>query len=374
MSVKPVALGEVVRIDARIVDPTDLALAVLPHISAENISSLTGGLMKVQSAAEDGMESGKYRFDAGDVLYSKLRPYLRKAAIVDFAGLCSADIYPLKCDEDRIDAEYLRALLVSDKFTSYANEMSARSRMPKLNRDQLFAFEFELPTIDEQRKIATCLKAQLVEVEIAWQATQKQFYETSRLADAVILDSVWNQPAKEQSLGDVLIEVKRGIGASWADHPVLGATRDGLAPAKELPGKHGPKYKPTFPGTVFYNPMRILIGSIAFVDDDDAPGITSPDYVVLKGKPESLDSRWFYYWLRSPLGVECINSLARGAVRERMLFNRLSEGFIELPSIATQQKASTTLKELKSLRQAIESRLAEINLLPQKILAEAFEY
>jgi hypothetical protein len=64
-------------------------------------------------------------------------------------------------------------------------------------------------------------------------------------------------------LGDVLIEVKKGIGKEWAKYPVLGATRDGVAPAKELPGKHPERYKPVTAGTVFYNPMRILIGSIA---------------------------------------------------------------------------------------------------------------
>jgi type I restriction enzyme S subunit len=124
---------------------------------------------------------------------------------------------------------------------------------------------------------------------------------------------------------------------------------------------------------VFYNPMRILIGSIAYVDDDDTSGITSPDYVVLRGKPGHVDSRWFYYWLRSPLGARCILSLARGAVRERMLFNRLAEGEIPLPSFADQQRASTALRELKPLKRAIESRLSEIDLLPQTILAQAFE-
>lgn len=119
--------------------------------------------------------------------------------------------------------------------------------------------------------------------------------------------------------------------------------------------------------------MRILIGSIAYVEDDDTPGITSPDYVVLRGKPGIVDSRWFYHWLRSPLGAQCIQSLARGAVRERMLFNRLAEGKIELPSFAEQQRASTALRELKPLRRALDSRLSEINRLPQKILSAAFE-
>ena len=171
-----------------------------------------------------------------------------------------------------------------------------------------------------------------------------------------------------------MAEVKRGIGARWSDYPVLGATRDGLAPAKEAPGKHAIKYKPVLPGTVFYNPMRILIGSIAFVDDGDTPGITSPDYVVLQGKPDLVDSRWFYYWLRSPLGVACINSLARGAVRERMLFNRLAEGEIELPAYSVQQRASTALQELVPLKRIAAAQLAEIERLPQKLLAQAFTH
>jgi type I restriction enzyme S subunit len=167
--------------------------------------------------------------------------------------------------------------------------------------------------------------------------------------------------------------VKQGIGSNWATYPVLGATRDGLAPARERPGKHAVKYKPVFPGTVFYNPMRILIGSIALVDDDDAPGITSPDYVALQGRAGLVDSRWFYYWLRSPLGVRCISSLARGAVRERMLFNRLADGEIDLPPLAIQRRASAALKELKPLRVGIEKKLQEIDLLPQRLLAQAFE-
>jgi type I restriction enzyme S subunit len=119
--------------------------------------------------------------------------------------------------------------------------------------------------------------------------------------------------------------------------------------------------------------MRILIGSIAFVDDKDEPGITSPDYVVLRGKPGVVDSRWFYYWLRSPLGERCINSLARGAVRERMLFNRLADGWIELPDFSIQERASKALAAMEPMRSAIEKQLNEIELMPQKLLANIFE-
>ena len=178
-------------------------------------------------------------------------------------------------------------------------------------------------------------------------------------------------------LGDVLTEVKAGIGKDWEKYPVMGATRDGLAPAKERPGKSPQRYKPVFPGTIFYNPMRILIGSIAFVDANDSAGITSPDYVVFKGKEGQVDSRWFYYWLRSPLGHRCITSLARGAVRERMLFNRLAKAEVELPDFATQQSFSKILAaaryEITSMRSALRGQLNDLDQLPHRIVAQSLE-
>jgi type I restriction enzyme S subunit len=219
--------------------------------------------------------------------------------------------------------------------------------------------------------ISRCLNN--AEVDTARQAAEGQLQETSKLADAIVFDSLQQSQPERHSLGDVLEEIKRGIGKSWDEYPVLGATRNGLALAKEPPGKHPEKYKPVFPGTVFYNPMRILIGSIALVDEGDDSGITSPDYVALRGKPGRVDSRWFYYWLRSPLGEQSIQSLARGAVRERMLFNRLAEGEIDLPGFAAQQRASAALREIQPMRAAIERKLRELDTLPAKILALAFD-
>lgn len=244
---------------------------------------------------------------------------------------------------------------------------------PNISQTVIKNLELPLPSIENQHRIAARLKAQMDEVKKACKAAETQLSETTKLADSIIQDSINRTKTEKNRLGDVLKEVKAGIGENWADYPVLGATRKGLAPAKEPPGKNPQRYKPVYPGTIFYNPMRILIGSIAFVDDDDAPGITSPDYVALKGKENAVDSRWFYYWLRSPLGEQCINSQARGAVRERMLFNRLAEGEIELPEYAIQQTASKALAELKPMRRAIEQKRDEINLMPTKILFQAFE-
>lgn len=309
-----------------------------------------------------------------DVLVATTRPNLNAVALVPEQydeEVCSTGFCVLRAG-DKLNPEYLYYFVQSQLFITPLVDLTKGALYPAVTDRQVLAQNIPWLPVSEQRQIATRLKAQLAEVETARQAAQVQLSEITKLANSIIYDSIGGTTSTSRVLGDVLDEVKKGIGSNWKDYPTLGATRDGLAPAKEQPGKHASKYKPVFPGTVFYNPMRILIGSIAFVDEDDAPGITSPDYVVLRGKEGIVDSRWFYYWLRSPLGEKCILSLARGAVRERMLFNRLAEGEIHLPDFAAQKKASLALHELRLVRRTVEQQLNEIKLLPQKILAQAF--
>lgn len=248
------------------------------------------------------------------------------------------------------------------------------STFAEVSKSQLEEFEIFFPiSIRDQQRIASSLQLQYAEIEIAKKALKTQAKELDNLANAIIYDSLNNSELINYSLGNVLDEVKYGIGASWKDYPVYGATRKGIALAKEPPGKNPQRYKPVIPGTVFYNPMRILIGSIAFAEGDVKDGITSPDYVVLKGKDGLVDSRWFYYWLRSPLGQQCINSLARGAVRERMLFNRLAEGNIDLPDFTIQEKASQALINLKVVRSNLTNQYRDILAMPIKLLAKVFQ-
>src|SRR3546814_13549510 len=107
-------------------------------------------------------------------------PYLRKAAVPKVRGLCSADIYPIKVDQKTLLASYLRLVLVGKKFTDYANEASARTRMPKLNRDKLFEFSFELPRLDAQQIAVDLVSKTNIETEVARRSTREQLLEQRR--------------------------------------------------------------------------------------------------------------------------------------------------------------------------------------------------
>lgn len=143
------------------VDPRLPEFCDLPHINGEVIERATGRLLNYRTAQEDKLISGKYLFPAGSVIYSKLRPYLRKVVLVDFRGLCSADAYPLIVTSENLTSEWLKWALLSEDFTSYAIEESLRSRMPKLNREQLMAWKLPLPDKATQVRLSSYLEHQV---------------------------------------------------------------------------------------------------------------------------------------------------------------------------------------------------------------------
>ncbi|MFH2119670.1 MAG: restriction endonuclease subunit S [Pseudomonadota bacterium] len=181
-----VKLGEVIEVVSGQVDPKEPRYRDLPHVNGENIESGTGRLLTIRSAAEDRMTSGKYFFGSGVVLYSKLRPYLKKAAIADFRGLCSADMYPILPKHDELTLSFLLQILLSEPFTTYAESESQRARMPKLNRDQLFAYAAPLPHLPEQKQIAAIFREQMTVVEKARAAAQEELNTINALPAALL--------------------------------------------------------------------------------------------------------------------------------------------------------------------------------------------
>jgi type I restriction enzyme, S subunit len=186
-----VSLGDVCQITAKQVDPKKPEYRNLPHINGENIESGNCRLMNVRSADEDKMTSGKYLFECDDVLYSKLRPYLRKVVVAPYRGVCSADMYPIRCNRDEFEPEYASRLLTTDAFTEYADNESRRARMPKLNRNQLFSWKFPLPPLPEQQRIAALLKERLSAIEQARLAAEAELATINTLP-ATLLRRAFN--------------------------------------------------------------------------------------------------------------------------------------------------------------------------------------
>ncbi len=95
-------------------------------------------------------------FRPGQVLFGKRRAYLRKVALADFSGVCSGDIYVLESkDEAILLPSMLPFVCRTDTFFQHAIGTSAGSLSPRTNWRNLATYEFVLPPLDEQRRIAT---------------------------------------------------------------------------------------------------------------------------------------------------------------------------------------------------------------------------
>ena len=188
-------LEELVDIGAPLVDPRDPTYRDLPHLGIDSLIPCRTGTRPVRTAAEDGVISANYLFSPGTVIYSKIRPYLRKVAFVDYRGLCSADAYPLSFVEGtHIIPRFLMWSLVARDFTAYAVSRSGRARMPKINRQDLFAYMLRYPNIERQAEIVAFLdeaRSQLDELDAL---VTSQQVELAALEHAVLRRSLGAAP------------------------------------------------------------------------------------------------------------------------------------------------------------------------------------
>ncbi|MCB8749710.1 restriction endonuclease subunit S [Planktothrix agardhii] len=144
-------LNNVISIISGQVDPKVEPFIDMPHIGGENLQSNTNNIQNIKTPRELKLKSGKYLFQSGNVLYSKIRPYLNQVVITDFSGVCSADIYPLRVIETKIKNDFLIYLLRSKFFLDYAQKHSTRTNIPKINRPTLLSFRFPCPPINIQK-------------------------------------------------------------------------------------------------------------------------------------------------------------------------------------------------------------------------------
>lgn len=150
-----VKFGDVVNIGSGQVDPKTEPYSKMLHIAPENIEEGTGRVFKLKTAEELKLISGKYAFAPNDVLYSKIRPYLRKATLAPIHGTCSADMYVLTSTV--LIHEYLFLWLLTDAFTNQAVSYQDRTGIPKINRQQLDSTWIAVPPKLEQKSIVDIL-------------------------------------------------------------------------------------------------------------------------------------------------------------------------------------------------------------------------
>jgi type I restriction enzyme S subunit len=166
----------------------------------------------------------------GQVLFGKRRAYQRKVAVAEFDAVVSGDIYVLAPKGDRLLPELLPFLCLSERFFQHAVGTSAGSLSPRTNWNSLASFEFDLPPLDQQRRIAEILW--VVDENLQrWLETE---LATKNQRQAIISKFISSHETKNVQLGERLEEVQYGSSSK-----AILQRKNGLLPLLRIPNVIG---------------------------------------------------------------------------------------------------------------------------------------
>jgi type I restriction enzyme S subunit len=153
----------------------------------------TGSLKIWRWGSTADVEKQKLLFKKGDIIFGRRNAYLRRVAVADFDGVCSAHALVLRAKEDIVLPEFLPFFMQTDQFWETSFKVSAGSMSPTINWPNITKEEFALPPLAEQRRMA----------EVLWAANGiNDAYRQSLQACENVLRSLQKQYFIEQPEGE----------------------------------------------------------------------------------------------------------------------------------------------------------------------------
>ena len=111
-----------------------------------------GRLLERKTVGERKAVGNKTFFDSGDILYSKLRPYLLKILVAPDCGICTPEIVPFKVF-GKLDPEYIVAFLKSPYVDAVINSVTYGVKMPRVGTETMTELLVPIPPLSEQKRI-----------------------------------------------------------------------------------------------------------------------------------------------------------------------------------------------------------------------------
>lgn len=136
---------------------------IRPYIGLEHIVQQNLKLLNIGSSKD--IESNKFEFKSGEILFGKLRPYFRKIIRPSFNGVCSTDIWVINTKGEN-DNGFFFYFLADQRIISEANNSSDGTKMPRANWDYLAQLKFPIPKPEEQSAIAKILSGLDSKIEL----------------------------------------------------------------------------------------------------------------------------------------------------------------------------------------------------------------
>ena len=141
-------------------------------LDLEDIEKDTGRIINICNAIERNIVGDKVQFYKGQILYSKLRPYLKKVLVAPDDGICSSEMVPFVA-YGNIDAQYFVYVLVAPYVDFVINSVTYGVKMPRVGTETMVNLLIPLPPLAEQKRIVAKIEELLPYIDRYEQAWSK---------------------------------------------------------------------------------------------------------------------------------------------------------------------------------------------------------
>ena len=304
-----------------------------------------------------------FGFKAGQLLLHSRSFMLKKAAVADFDGICSEKVFVLETiDSNILLQEYLPFVVQNDNFWEYAEENKSGSVNFFLNWDVVADYEFELPSIEEQRVLADKLWA-AYELKEAY---KKMIVATDEMVKSQFIEMFEGDKYPSVKLSDIASEWLKG--QSFRKDDIVDNGNSMCIHYGELFTKYGPIINQVLSRTNVEGKRTSKVGDILFPASDVTPNglarcsmlpydniILGGDIIVLRPKRDC-NAAYLSYAINQQTAQLLIR--VNGAVVKHMSAKALMTVVIPMPPLEEQNRfvslAQQADKSKFELRQAID--------------------
>ncbi|MGY6744813.1 MAG: restriction endonuclease subunit S [Cecembia sp.] len=353
-----------------------------PCLELEHFEQVTGKINGYVFSSEQ--KSIKNVFYKGDILFGKLRPYLKKYWLAEFDGVCSSEVWVLKPKTKEITNEYLFRLIQTNEFIQAAN-VSSGSKMPRADWDYINNYPFSINNSkSEQKAIAQVLSTwdkaiHQTEQLIAQKEQGKKWLMQQLLTGKKRLKGFEKSKAYHKTdLGLTIpldwakIKVKdlfserKETSKDQLVYPLYSLTiENGLTEKTDryersflLKNKDENLYKLIYPNDILFNPMNLRFGAIAKSKIEKIVSVSAYYNSIFLKKESNADIDFYESLFKTPVFFNLYDRIAIGSLIEKKRVHLSS--FIEL------EVPLPSKEEQTAIAQVLEAADKEISLLKAK--------
>ena len=372
-------------------------------IALENIESQTGRYVETNS----DFEGNGIDFKKGDIVYGKLRPYLKKVWVAEFDGNAIGDFFVYRT-RPIANNRFIKWLFLTENFTSIVNQSTYGAKMPRVSSDFVKDLFFPLPDIKEQDSIADYLDDVTGKVDALIAEKQKQVddlraYRISLITETVTRGLNPNAPLRHSGIdwiGDIprhweisalkYLTSKIGSGVTpkggsevYLNEGVLFIRSQNVYPD----GLHldDPTYisesidesmsnTRVYTGDILLNITGASIGRCCVYTMIESANVNQ-HVCIIRSLGNLIINQYLCYMLNSKIGQDQIALYQTGGNREGLNFEQLRNFAIPLPPLSEQHAIAEFLDEktvkIDALIDELSKQLDELAEYKKAVISEA---